>query len=97
MKIFKTIMAVLLLIACNVQAVSGTRSNGGVVENIDLANGLVQINSINYQIQEGKTRFISGEHKLRLKSLKIGSRVTFTNEESLVTEIKLKTPYVFRY
>ncbi len=96
MKNFLTIIAVLVLIVCNVQANAGVRSSG-VIENIDLVNGLVQINGINYQIQKDKTRLISGEHKLRLKSLKIGSRVSFSVEDSLVTEIKLKTPYVFKY
>ncbi len=96
MKNFKTIIAVLLLIVCNVQANAGIR-NSGVIENIDLVNGLVQINGINYQIKKEKTRLISGEHKLRLKSLKRGSRVSYSVEDSLVIEIKLKIPYVFKY
>ncbi len=84
----------LFLMVCNVQA--GTR-NSGIIEDIDLENGLVQINNMNYKLQEGKTRLISGEHKLNLRLLERGSRVDFVIENSLVTEIRLKTPYVFRY
>ncbi len=89
----KILIAVLFLMVGNAQA---EERRSGVVEGLDLAKGLVLIDNISYQLQEGKTLLFSGEHKLGLRSLRLGRNVDYVVEGSFVTEIRLNPPYIFK-
>ncbi|MCK5829677.1 MAG: hypothetical protein KAH20_05195 [Methylococcales bacterium] len=91
MKKVITIVTLLLVMVNHVQA----ELKEGTVNNIDLEAGFIEIDYIQYPIQKNKIILKSGEHKLKLSLLKKGNKINFFADDQGITEIKLKTPYVF--
>lgn len=92
MKIIITATITLLFMMINnVQA----EQRVGTVNAVDLDAGLIKINNVQYQIQPSKVKLVSGEHKLKLSSLKKGNKVSFVTNYTDITEIRLTTPYAF--
>ncbi len=85
-----------LLMVFSIFEVSAEIAIRGIVEKIDLEKGMVVINGIQYKIQPGETKLISGEHVLNLDSLAQGSGVHFLSDGVFVKEIRLATPHVFK-
>jgi hypothetical protein len=92
MKVIITIMTFFIL-TCNVQA---ERRMRGIVDKVDIENGYIVINSIQYRLEDGKTKVTSGEYKLDLDMLKAGSKIEFVSDNSFVTEITFATDFEFK-
>jgi len=89
MKKLVNIIIALLMMAGTVQA---ERSLRGTVNKVDPENGYIVINNIQYRTEPGKTKVASGEHMIDIGLLRQGMKVTFIPDNTLVTEIRLRTP-----
>ena len=93
MKNLLTITIALLMMIGTVQA---ERSLRGTVNKVDTENGHIVINNIQYRMVPGKTKISSGEFLIDIGLLRQGMKVTFILDNTLVTEIRLRTPIEFK-
>lgn len=68
----------------------------GIVQKVSLEQGIIEINNIEYRIDQDRTVLISGVHSLDLGVLEKGVLVNYIVEGYLLIEIRLVKPFEFQ-
>lgn len=87
------ILFVFINLFINVQAESHA---SGIVQKVSLMSGIIEINNIEYKVDMGNTRLISGMHSLDLGLLEVGELVHYIYEGDVLIELELAKPFEFQ-